>query len=307
MPALIKLERDRLTAEYQTLQVLIDRLDDEDVMARYSLEERLEEVSDEIAALDIGVDGNASLALFFGGKPVIGQRGIEADFAGAVVRRFQDLVAKIMAEDAVGLGQRGPVPARASSTMHITSVVRGSFGFLMEEMNDQRALIDTSLGNAVEKAGRILLAFSSDDETDFEGTVGETDNRVLQSVRDIFQLLNSSEATLRFVTPKIDHSFKGEEVDLVLQRALTTEVLEEIVILEGIASGFLPDGHMYEFRLPDDTLRGKVSREVATEEIMQWNREFLDRRVSAKFLRTSVVKDGEIVRHTFKLLQILGA
>lgn len=304
MPSPIKLERDRLTAERQSLQALIDSLDDEDVMSVIGLEQRLEEVEEEIAALEVGVDGNASLALFFGGRPVVGQRGIEANFAGTVVHKFQDLVAKIMAEDLVGLGERGPVPARASSTMHITSIVRGSFGFLMEEMNDQRELVDTALEGAVEKAGRILMAFASDDENEFEGTVGETDNRVVHAVREIFQLLDSSEATLRFVTPKLDHAFKGDAVDLVLERALTTEVQEEPVGLEGIAAGFLPDGHMFEFRIDDETLRGRISREVEAREIMRWNRQYLDQRVYGRFLRSSVVKNGEVVRHSYKLIGI---
>ena len=38
-----------------------------------------------------------------------------------------------------GLGQRGIVPNKGASTLHITNIVRGSFGFLLEEVQSTAA------------------------------------------------------------------------------------------------------------------------------------------------------------------------
>jgi hypothetical protein len=61
----------------------------------------------------------ASAALFFGGDPAIGARGIESEFAGSAVTKFQDIVAKVLAHETGGLGQRGIVPNKARQ--HSTS------------------------------------------------------------------------------------------------------------------------------------------------------------------------------------------
>ena len=133
----------------------------------------------------------------------------------------------------------------------------------------------------------------------------DTDGRVLQSVRDIFQNLDNHEATIRLVTHNIDHAFSGDAIEKVLNRALTTDVHEDFPVLEGVAAGFLPDGHMFEFRIGDETLRGKISKEISSEEIADWNRQFLFRQVKAQFLKTSVLKNGEVIRHSFKLLDLI--
>ena len=50
----------------------------------------------------------------------------------------------VHAHDTVGLAERGTVPRRSSSTLHITNIVRGSFGFLLEEVQPQLQMMDSS-------------------------------------------------------------------------------------------------------------------------------------------------------------------
>ena len=65
---------------------LLAQLGDEDVMARLGLEARRDELQQTIAHLDEARrEPVASAALFFGGGPVIGARGIESEFAGSAV------------------------------------------------------------------------------------------------------------------------------------------------------------------------------------------------------------------------------
>uniref|UniRef100_UPI00261B29EC hypothetical protein n=1 Tax=Dokdonella sp. TaxID=2291710 RepID=UPI00261B29EC len=135
MSSLRKLERDFVHADFVAVSALLNQLSDEDVMSRLSLEARLEELRQRIA--QFGAEPTAPMAsasLFFGGRPVVGGRGIESEFAGAAVTKFQDIVAKVLAHETRGLGQRGIVPNKGAATLHITNIVRGSFGFLLEEV-----------------------------------------------------------------------------------------------------------------------------------------------------------------------------
>ena len=109
-----KLERDFARADIAAVSSLLDQLGDEDVMARFGLEARLQELQTAIAQLgDEPEEPTASAALFFGGRPVLGSRGIESEFGGAAITKFQDLVAKVLAHETGGLGMRGVVPIRA--------------------------------------------------------------------------------------------------------------------------------------------------------------------------------------------------
>src|SRR6516165_2720006 len=129
MSSLRKLERDFAHADIAAVSSLLGQLSEEDVMVRFGLEARLQELRKTLADLEAVKDEpTASAALFFGGQPVIGSKGIESEFAGAAVTKFQDLVAKVLAQQAGGLGLRGIVPNKGASTLHITNIVRGSFG-----------------------------------------------------------------------------------------------------------------------------------------------------------------------------------
>lgn len=146
MGSLRKLERDYVSADLAAVENLIDRLTDEDVMARFGLEARRDELRQSLAALAPQDDLTASAAIFFGGRPVVGSSGIESEFAGNAVAKFQDLVAKLFAQqENGGLGQRGVVANKAATRLHITNIVRGSFGFLLEDVSPQGALIETNL------------------------------------------------------------------------------------------------------------------------------------------------------------------
>jgi hypothetical protein len=126
-------------------------------------------------------------ALFFGGRPVAGARGIESEFGGNAISKFQDLVAKLLAEEGGSrLGQRGVVPNKAAATLHVTNVVRGSFGFLFEQIEPQHELIDTALKTAVEKASQVLNVLAKPDEEEFRKGVETVDQRVLATVGEFF-------------------------------------------------------------------------------------------------------------------------
>lgn len=302
-----KLERDRIHADLAAVTALLDQLDAEDVMSRFSLEARRDELRDLIAGFAGEPDETtASAILFFGGHPVSGMLGIESEFAGAAVTKFQDLVAKVMAQEAGALGQRGVVPHKGASTLHITNVARGSFGFVLEEVSPQGQLVDTPLKAAVDETVELLDAFGEVDEAQFQAAVETIDQRVLGTAREFFDLMRQGGATFRLVAGLSDHSFGAEAVARAAERATTTTVEDAEQRVLGQLAGVLPEAHQFEFRVADDrgVIRGKVDRALTPDALTQLNRTMVNVDAEAQLVMKRVLRSGVVVREAYILISL---
>jgi hypothetical protein len=306
MTSLRKLEHDRTRADLASVESLLDQLSDEDVMMRLGLESRREELIAAIQGFDDQEETTASAALFFGGRPVAGNRGIESEFGGSAVTKFQDLVAKLLAREVGELGQRGVVPKKDAATLHITNVVRGSFGFLLEEIEPQHELVETALKSAVDHASKLLRAFTEPNDEKFQEAVETVDNRIVSTAREFFDLMRDSGATLRLVVGESDNIFGVEGVARAAERADTTEVEEAEETMEGQLGGFLPDAHLFEFSsaTPRGTIRGKVDRALSTLELADFNKRFVNVPAKVQLQVRRVRRNGQIVRESFTLLKL---
>lgn len=310
MSSLRKIERDYVAADLATVTALLDRLTDEDVMMRFNLEARRDELRRELEAFGDLHEPAASAALFFGGRPVAGALGIESEFGGNAVAMFQDLVSKIFAQhEPGGLGQRGVVANKAATRLHITNVVRGSFGFLLEEIDPQGALVDTPLREAVEDASKLLGAFGEDDEERFQAEVENADPRVLNTAREFFELLRDDEATFKLVVGHSEKSFNPDAVARASERAVGTAVEDEEEFLSGTLAGVLPEGHMFEFRSdgPRGVIRGKVDKCIPAGELAEYHHRWVGVRSRAVVRVRRVLRNGELARESFTLIRIEDA
>jgi hypothetical protein len=304
MTNLRKLEKDFFRADLAAVHGLLAQLGEEDVMGRFGLEGRRDELESAIAELDaLSEEPSASAALFFGGTPVAGMRGIESEFAGAAVSKFQDIVAKVMAHESVGLGQRGVVPNKNASTLHITNIVRGSFGFLFEEVQPAKQSTETSLKTAVDRTTALLGAFGESDEEQFRSAVEDIDDRLLATAREFFSLMRQSGATLRLVAGDTDRSFGAQAVVRAADRAASTTVEDAEESIRGYLTGVLPDAHQFEFRgdAQRGTIRGRVSRTLTVDQLEQYNREWVHVEANARVRVRRVRRSGTIVRESFTL------
>lgn len=309
MTGLHKLEQDRTRAELASVEAILDRLTDGDVMTRLSLEERRDELRAAIESFDQREETAASAVLFFGGRPVAGARGVESEFAGNAIAKFQDLVAKLVARQSGELGQRGVVPKNAAAALHITTVVRGSFGFLLEGIDPQLELAVGPLKAAVANALEVLRAFSEPSEEKFQEAVEAVDNRIVTTAGELFSMLRDSGATMRLVVGNSENSFGSGAVMLAAERANTTDIEQQEESIEGELGGFLPDAHQFEFRVAvsNETtaiIRGKVDRALTTDELRDFNRQLVDVPATAIFLVKRLRRSGQVVRESFTLHQI---
>lgn len=263
-----KLRIDGLQADLASLNALLQGAREmDDPVGEYQIEKRKSATETELRALTAAQDRKASVALFFGGKPVLGSRGISADFAGHMLEYFQDLVTRAFASTEFGsLGERGPIPKRQATDLMVTQLTRGSFGFVLDELSDQGELEDTALKTMVEEVVTILEKVASSNEFDFEEVAEQLDPRMLISLKDFFVTLDAAEATVRLVDDVADISLDQPAVHRARMRTEATSIDEADLLVEGVLVGFLPEHRKFEIQVDQAlTLYGSVSKEAAEQ------------------------------------------
>lgn len=263
-----KLEMDALKADLAAVTALLAaRTEDDDPVGWLQLSGRRADLERELAQLEAAPETRAAVALFFGGRPVLGSKGIAANFAGKAIDRYQDLLAKRYAALESGpLGDRGPVPQHANAQMLITEVARGSFGFVLEEVTETTSLVDTPLKQVVDEISDLIYRLSAMDETGFEAVAETLDDRLLVSLKEFFKLLDDGGATLKLVEGQKEYVLQREDVERARARADSMEIGEREQEETGIVY-LLPDSRRFELHPTDAGLvrRGTVTADCLKE------------------------------------------
>jgi hypothetical protein len=217
-----QLERQYLSARLAgARQLLADSPQDDDPISYHQYSQLVNELELKIQMMPQKIAlAPAGLALFFGGRPVMGSHGIDAKFGSKALEIFQKLVSQRFAADALGgpLPSKGPLPMNDRSQLIMTDVVRGSFGFVLQasqEMAESEAGL--TLKNAVDKVADTLSRVSAQDESLFDNAAEEIDARQQSTLTDFFTLLENEDATMRIVEGERDFELKADAV----QRART--------------------------------------------------------------------------------------
>lgn len=263
-------------ADLAATRAMLESLPVRDVLGRVGFQARIEELEEAAQALGRQSETHASAALYFGGAPVIGSSGIEADFASAALGQYQDLVATVMAARESGgqLAAAGPIPGRKAATLHVTNVLHGSFGFQVQELSNERTLIGTSPKEAVDETTSMIAAFGDDDEQRYLEVFDDIGERVLAAIGNFFKTLDSEKATFRLVAGEVDTSFPAERIKRAVDRASTTTMHEDEITVTGMFWGSMMGSRSFEVRRAEDgtVLRGKLASAVTADQIQNWNR-----------------------------------
>lgn len=263
-----KLKLEGLQADISAVDALLKQaIDVDDPVGEYQFSKRKKSLEVQITDLMDNPVKTASVALFFGGKPVYGSRGISAEFAGNALRQFQELISRAFAINELGrIGERGPVPLKQSTNLMVTEIAKGSFGFVLDELQDQIEMIDTGLKIIVKEVATLLERTASSNELGFEEAVETLDSRTLIALRDFFVTLDSNSATLRLVEDSFDFTLDMPSVHRARQRTEATSIDESEESLSGVLVGFLPDHRKFEVRLDDNiVIYGSVAKEAAEQ------------------------------------------
>lgn len=265
-----KLSIDSLSSEITTVSELLNSAkSSNDIVGELQLEHRLKLLTEQLSKLKENTfnDNSASVALFFGGKPVLGSKGIAAEFAGLALEQFQNLISKTFATCEVGeLGERGRIPFKSQSELMVTGLARGSFGFVLDEMSDQTEIEASELSNVIDKATHLIRDTAAQDDAVFENMVEELDPRTLIALRDFFANLDTSEATLRVVEKDTDIILDTPAIHRGKIRTEATSIEEQTTEIAGTLVGFLPEHRKFEIRTSDGNLiYGSATKEAVDQ------------------------------------------
>jgi hypothetical protein len=269
-----KLEIDAISSDLVAVKKLLARRTEEtDPIGFMQFSLRAQELEQQLIELEALPRTRASLAVFFGGAPVQGSKGIRADFAGKAVNLIQELVAKQFATLERGaLAEVGRLPLRGNSDLLITDLARGSVGIVMEEAETNESLTTSELSVAVQHVAEDIAEASRVDATAFEELLDEVEPRYFASLTELFKLLDDSHATARFVEAEQDF-----ELDLNAVRRGRERTEAAITDDDGTARY---EGRLYllptqrKFELTQlgtgGAIYGNVSREFASSSLEQF-------------------------------------
>lgn len=260
---LAQLERQFLQADLaQARQLLADGQEQHDYIAEHQYGQRVARLERELNAItQVAAQALAGVALFFGGRPVIGSQGIKAAFGTKALGQFQKLVSQRYAAAESGpLSSRGRVPGSEDTQLLITDVVRGSFGFVLQA--DGQAGDDTSLKEAVDEVADTLSRMAAPDDALFDEASAKVDNRQLGVLQDFFKLLDDEGASLRVVEGDRDFELTAPAIQRARQRTEGLVIDERSETLEGEIIGWTEYSRRFELRLhadPSAVVTGSVS------------------------------------------------
>lgn len=306
---MFKLDRDHLAAEVATLDDLLASLPLNDYLGRIGLESRRNELLQNLADSDSAKVRQAKVALYFGGEPVVGNVGIQAGFGTKAVSSFQDLITNVWGTlGGQKLPAMGPIPDRQASQLHITNLVHGSFGFLLEELDSQgEPLFESSLQKAADRVAEHIASFAGENEARFSDAIDELNPRVFQALRDFFGSVYRGKATFRLVEGERDQKFDRTAVERAWRRAEASNIDEERIELVGRLLGVIPMRRRFEFEPDGGTtiVEGKVGEKFSQSYLERINNEqFAGRRWKALLQKRLITKVGRQPSENYTLLEL---
>lgn len=260
---LAQLEKQFLQADLaQARRLLADGQAHDDPIAEHQYSQRVQRLERELAEVsEAGALAPVGVALFFGGRPVIGSHGIKAAFGTQAVGKFQKLISQRYAAAETGpLSSRGRVPMSDDTQLLVTDIVRGSFGFVLQ--GSEPACGDVVLQEAVDHVADTLSRMAAADDALFDEASASVDNRQLGTLKEFFKLLDDEGASLRVVEGDRDFELTTQAVQRARQRAEAMTIEDRIETLQGEIIGWAEYSSRFELRLHTDrsVVIGTVSR-----------------------------------------------
>lgn len=260
-----KVHLDALKGEAASVQGLLARLGDRDILSSISLRQRLTQLQEEIARYERELPTQANVALIFDGEPVEGSQSIDADFAGKALQTYQDLLTKQVAVASGELRERGRLPQQAhdAARMHVTSLVHGSFGFVLQEAgSEQAALFESPAKAAVREVSNLLRTVSAPNEGPFEQLIEELDERVFSTLKRFVGIVFKGNATMRVAERDVELRLDPGSLERAYQRLSATDVSESEDVVVGELLGLVPIQRRFDFRSRDNgqVITGRVSQ-----------------------------------------------
>ena len=264
---LLQLEQKFLQANLAQAQVLLaDASEDDDPIGQHQFGQLVHQLQDKLAAMPHAIaQAPAGVALFFGGRPVLGSQGIQAGFSGKAIERFQTMVSQRFAAQELGpLASKGRVPLKDDTHLLVTDVVRGSFGFVLQAAvpDDDAPGKGASLKSVVDKVADAISRMAAQDEALFDGALAEIDERQQTALSDFFKLLDTEGATMRIVEGERDFELDQAAVQRGRRRVENLQISDHTEQITGLIVGWSDVSAKFDLELhtTHEIVQGTVSR-----------------------------------------------
>jgi len=306
---MLKIERDQLAAQLASVDNILQSLPANDYLGRLGFEGRRDALERELGGLALGEHHRTQIALYFGGDPVIGSLGVQAEFGTHVVGALQDMVSKVWgAQDGAQLQQVGPVKDKDASQLHITNVVHGSFGFVLEELDQEGdPMFQSPLSKVADQVANYIDSFAGENEASFSQLIDELNPRVFQAIKQFFGYIHKGNATFRLVEGERDKQFDRYAVERAWNRAEASDVAEDRIHIEGRLLGVIPVKRRFEIE-SDETgtvIEGKVGERFGASYLEKMKtQQFAGKRWRALLHKRTVSKVGRTPVPNYTLLDL---
>jgi len=300
------LRSSEIRAELASVESLLSELPEVDVVGRNSLEALRASLAEDLRQIEEGIDTLASIALYFGGGPVIGSTGIDAQFASKVIASYQDLVSKILTNPDPRSEETHVRASGSVEHLHVTALLHGSMGFLIEEIEPRAVpLFPTPLKQATDRADDVIVKLADAGDETFEQQVEYLGPPAFNAARHFFTTLHRAEATIRVVDSSHDATLRRDDVDRAFVRLEDSSVEENDITEEGLLVGIIPVGGRFEFRRDNgELIAGKVAPTLSEAYLRRLESEqAIGRRWRATIKRREVQRFGR-VKETYKLVDL---
>lgn len=297
------LSLEALQADREYVQRQIEESPEDAWTTRLMWQDRLEDIDEQIAALEDAPSNLASVAVIFDGLPVIGARDIRLSFAADALSAYQSMVSTVYAARlSEALHDRGALRGLDHSRLFISDLARGSVGFILEELVvQQHEMFPTLLKDVVEDSTQLLSSLKYQEDDGFAAFVETTNPRLVAAVQQFAKVLAEAKASARIVGAQSEVFLSVEDVGELANQLRDVDVTTETIHVSGVLLGILPESHRFELKPLDDSL--SVIDGPASDDLVQkyladdtFVRQTLKKPVRAQIAQTRTYRNARQVR-----------
>jgi hypothetical protein len=206
---------------------------------------------------------NPRTVLFFAGPPVIGNQGLDAQFAVEAMRPFLEMVKTQYAAHKFGrVGARGPRRDEAEARLFLTGLPRGSFGLELSQPQPTDFLAAGQLSEVLVELTEVLASAAHTDEQ-FVFALDKVSPRVLPRMKDFLDVVSSNHAWLKIQSGELIVEMTADKLAVARDRVGSTRTTDRPVEIPGTFRGATLDSWRYDFRGPaGETMSGRIGDNV---------------------------------------------
>ncbi|MBO1362102.1 hypothetical protein J2D73_20200 [Acetobacter sacchari] len=199
---------------------------------------------------------------------------------GKAIQDYQELITKRVATEGGQSVEHKRIPdhLRQQSKMNITSLIHGSFGFVLEEDNaNQLDMFETPTRKALGFITDLLQEVADADGRIFEAKLDNLDAPIFQALKNFISTLHKAGSTLRVAEERREIKLDTSSVDRAFNRVAHVNIEENEDVVHGELLGLVPIQRRFDFRPSDvhEVIQGRVAATLSAEYLNRIEKEGL--------------------------------